>query len=227
MTVLEMIRSFRIGYDLINLSGPGYEDDEIIILLNQAQSIEVLKEIALKRWTYISKLIVNEQGALAYKDTYANDGSDKILSYTPIPSTEYIGYVSSMSHLTNSYIISSPQWVENILISKENAGKYMTSQINIPILLKPRVYEDSENNLPSISLIYDQYTTIDAEVFKLAYVRKPVMIAITGSPVNCEVNLIMHDRIVNAAVDLAKKVINPNEAAASVQTDQLMNRTVK
>jgi hypothetical protein len=223
MTTLEMIKNFRIGYDLINLGGPGYEDEEILILLNQAQSIEVLKEVALKRWTFITHLIENEEGQLAIKNTYAGDGSDKVMSYTPHPTTYYIAYVASLTHLKNSFITVSYQWVENILVSKENAGKYMTSLINTPILLKPRVFEDSESGSPSLTLIYDSYTTVNdgATGFKCSYIRKPTDIPLAT---HSEVNEILHDRIVNSAIDLAKKVINPNEAAASVQTDQLMKR---
>jgi len=40
------------------------------------------------------------------------------------------------------------------------------------------------------------------------------------------VNIILHDRIVNTAVALAKKVFNPNESGGSVQTDMLINKTV-
>jgi hypothetical protein len=217
MTTLEMIRNFRINYDIINLGGPGYEDEEVVILLNQAQSIEILKEVAIKRWTYITQLIVNEEGALAAKATYSN----YVKTYTPVQA--YIAYVSSMTNIIKAVIQPTYQWVENILISKENAGKFITSTINLPILLKPRVFEDNEEGATSISVVYDVYTTVDpgATGFKLAYIRKPADIAVG---VTLDVNPILHDRIITTAVDLAKKVINPNEAATSVQTNQLMNR---
>ena len=219
MTTLEMMKNFRIGYDIVNLGGPGYEDEEILILLNQAQSVELLKEIAIKRWSFITKLIVNEQGAFTTKATYI--AGDHVVSYTP--QDTYIAYVASLTNLKNQIITTNYQYVENILISKENSGKYITSAINTPIMLKPRVYEDAESAATSLTVIYDSYTTIDpgATGFKVSYVRKPVDITLA---VNCEINAILHDRIINTAIDLAKKVINPNEAAASVQTDQLMKK---
>jgi hypothetical protein len=52
---------------------------------------------------------------------------------------------------------------------------------------------------------------------------KPVDIT---AGVNCEVNEVIHERIVNTAVSLAKKVFNPNESGGSVQTDMMINKTV-
>jgi hypothetical protein len=214
MTYTEMLQAFRVGYDIANLEGPGYEDSEVYILLNQAQDIEVLKEADLKRYTYISNVIVNEKGTLAAGLDY---------SYTKLytPSQEYIGYISSKSKITRSTFkpITSDQWVENILIKKEVSGRYLYNSINSPLLLQPRVYEDT---LKKITVIYDNYTTYaTTNNFELEYLRKPILIA---NGVSCELNIFLHNRIVNTAVNLAKKVFNPNEAGSSAQVDTLISR---
>ena len=218
MTTAQMLQAFKVDYDIVNLEGPGYEDTEILVLLNQAQSIEVLKEVALRKWTNISTLLVNEQGTLAPGLNY-----NYTKLFTPELALEYIGYVSSKTKVTraNYRIITPAEWVENIFITKESSGKYLTNTINAPILLQPRVFEDTVQKL---TVIYDKNTTVaGANDFYLEYVRKPVDIE-TG--VNCEVNDILHDRIVNTAVSLAKKVFNPNEAGGSVQADMMINKTV-
>jgi hypothetical protein len=209
-----MLKAFRVGYDIANLEGPGYEDSEMYILLNQAQDIEVLKEADLKRYTYISNVIVNEKGTLASGLDY---------SYTKLytPLQEYIGYISSKSKITRTTFkpITSDQWVENILIKKEQSGRFLYNSINSPLLLQPRVYEDT---LKKITVIYDNYTTYaTSNNFELEYLRKPILIA---NGVSCELNVFLHNRIVNTAVNLAKKVFNPNEAGNSAQVDTLIGR---
>ena len=214
MTYSEMLQAFKVDYDIVNLEGPGYEDSEIFVLLNQAQEIEVIKEVDLRRHTFISNVIVNEKGTLATGLDYSNT---KLYS----PSQEYIGYISSKSKIQRSTFkpITSDQWVENIQITKEQSGKYLYNSLNSPLLLQPRVYEDT---LKKFTVIYDIYTTFaTSNNFELEYVRKPIQIA-TG--VNCELNLMLHTRIVNTAVNLAKKVFNPTEAGNSAQVDALINK---
>lgn len=213
MTEVEMIQAFKVNYDIVNLEGPGYEDEEIYVLLNQAQTIEVFKEVSLKRWTYISNLIVNEEGAVAAGLSYPNT-----VIYTPV--AEYVGYISSKSKVTRGTFKSlTTEWVENIIIPKEISGKYLTNSINRPILLQPRVYEDA---LKTLTVIYDVNTSFAAgNNFYLEYVKKPVDIA---SGVNSEVNIVLHDRIVNTAVLGGKKVFNPNEAGGSAQADLLIDK---
>lgn len=217
MTTAEMITAFEVNYDIVNLEGPGYEDDEILVLLNQAQSVEVLKEVYKRNWTVLSNLLENEQGTLAAGLNYSNT-----MLFTP--AEEYIGYVSSKSKVTRAnyrpITTAGGEWVENIFIRKEVSGKYLTNTINKPILLQPRVFEDT---LKKITVIHDSNTTFaGANDFYLEYVRKPVDIE---ELVDCEVNEVLHDRIVNTAVSLAKKVFNPNESGGSVQTDMLINKT--
>jgi len=215
MTSTEMIQNFKMHYDIVNLEGPGYEDEEILVFLNQAQIIEVMKEVSLKRWTYISNIIENEMMSTTIPvwSNYIN-----FRCVTPTLNS-YIGYVSSKSKIVRDTFKTTPavQWVDNILIKKEVSGKYLTNALNRVLLLVPRVYEDEDG---TISIIHDSYTTFNGtDDFTLEYVHLPVKIEVA---VDCEVNEIIHERIVTAAVDLAKKVFNPQEAGNSQQVDQLM-----
>jgi hypothetical protein len=71
-------------------------------------------------------------------------------------------------------------------------------------------------------VIYDSNTTFASNNnFYLEYVKKPIDIA---NGVNSELNDNLHIRIVNTAVNIAKKVFNPNEAGSSVQVDELINK---
>lgn len=216
MTTDEMITAFKIAYDIANLEGPGYEDEEILVFLNQAQSIEVMKEVAIRRWTYISNLIENEilSTSVPAWATY-----NHVRSVTP--TSEYIGYVSSRSNITRTTFkaTSGAEWVGNILILKEQAIKYVSSTLNHVILLVPRVFEDEDKR---ITILYDRHTSFDGtNDFSLDYVHKPRDIE---AGVNSDVNEVLHERIVNCAVDLGKEVWNPQEAGASQQTDQLMDK---
>jgi len=218
MTTSEVITAFKIGYDIANLEGPGYEEEEIIRFLNQAQTIEVMKEVSVRRWTYISNLIENTvfdtSGPLVSTYPYS------FHLYLPLIS-QYLAYVSSASKITRSTFkpTSGEEWVNNIFIRKEQAMKYISSSLNHVILIVPRVYEEEDM---SLSILYDRHTTFSGnEDFSLSYVKVPTPISLLD---NSDVNEIMHERIVNTAVDLGKKVWNPQEAGVSQQTDQLMDK---
>ena len=222
MTTAEMIQNFKMHYDIVNLEGPGYEDEEILVFLNQAQVIEVLKEVSLRRWTYITRLIENE-----ILDTNKPIAWSEYDYHTAvIASEDYIAYVSSRSKITRTTFkpTTGAEWVGNILIRKEQAPLYTHNTNNRVILLVPRVYEDiAETGIyTSISILYDSNTTFaGVEDFELEYIRKPVLLS-SDPVVDCELNEIMHERIITAAIDLAKKVFNPQEAGNSQQVDQLM-----
>lgn len=214
MTSAEMIEKFNILYDIKNLEGPGYEDDEILSLLNNSQVKEVLKEVSLRRWIYISNIIENT--------TYSSGAGtfDYHRIITPV-ADDYIGYVSSKSKIVRATykIINPANWVDNIIINKEDSGKYLTNSNNLPILINPVVYEDING---TIAIIHDRNTTFSGtNDFILEYVRRPVDIT---AIVDCELNIILHERIVNTAVDLAKEVFSPQDAGLSQQTDKLMDK---
>ena len=214
MTTSEMINKFRMAYDIVNLEGPGYEDEEVLMFLNQAQSIELLKEVAIRRWSYISNLLTN--------DVYGTI-TDGLLNYhrrVIPPAEKYVAYVSSKSKVTRTVFkpTSGAEWVENIPIQKERSGKYLTNANNKVILLVPRVYEEEDR---TISIMHDVNTTFSGvNDFYLEYIREPNEITLVD---DCEINTILHERIVNTAVDLGKKVFNPQEAGISQQTDKLMD----
>ena len=212
MTTAEMIQAFHIGYDIANLEGPGYEDEEIIVFLNQAQSIEVLKEVAIKRWTYITNLLTND---------VLDTAPSALFNYHNITvPTDSIAYVASKTKITrNTFKPITDEWMGNKLIRKELSGKYMSNALNHVILIQPVVYEESNNIM---SLIVDRHTTLTPPAnFVLEYIHKPSDIAVG---VDSEVNDVLHDRIVTTAIDLGKKVWNPQEAGVSKQTDQLQKQ---
>ena len=215
MTSSEMIQNVKMHYDIVNLEGPGYEDDEILVFLNQAQDIEVRKEIFVRRWTLISNLMQNE-----ILSTLKPAWSEFTYHTQVTPSEDYIGYISSRSKITRTTFkdTNGAEWVGNIFITKEQAPRYTSNRNNRVILIVPRVYEEEDH---TISVLYDSNTAFSGtNDFELEYIRKPVDIT---TFVDCEVNEIMHERIVITAVDLAKKVVNPQESTASQQADQLIN----
>ena len=212
MTSAEMITNFKIGYDIINLEVPGYEDSEILVFLNQAQIIELTKEISLRRWTFISNIIENT----TYNTSVGTFQYTRVVTPT---ANDYIAYINSKSKITRATfkMIAVADWVDNIFIRKEDSGKYISNSNNYPILLNPRVFEEING---TIGVIYDRNTTFSgANDFVLEYVRRPVDIT---AGVDCEINTILHERIVNTAVDLAKKPFNPQEAVISQQADTIM-----
>jgi len=215
MTSDEMIARFKVEYDIANLEGPQYKDNEILVLLNQAQVKVTMSEILIRRWTYISNIIENGSYSTGAGGTF---NYHRIV--TPV-ADDYIGYVSSKSKVVraNYKIINPADWVDNIIIRKEDSGKYLSNSNSLPILINPRVYEDING---TIAIIHDRNTTFSgANDFMLEYVRRPVDIE---ALVNCEINQFLHEKIVNTAVDIGKKVFSPQEAGQSQQADMLLNK---
>lgn len=221
MTTLEMINAFKVGYDIVNLEAPGYEDEEILIILNQAQIIELMKEVSVRRWTNITRLIENE-----ILDTLKPIAWSEFDYHTQVTASEdYLAYISSRSKITRATFkpTNGAEWVGNIFITKEQAPRYTSNRNNRVILITPRVYEDEAvaGDYTTISILHDANTTFaGVEDFELEYIRRPTDITLL---VDCEINEILHERIVNTAVDIAKKVFNPQEAGGSQQVDQLMS----
>jgi hypothetical protein len=221
MTSSEMIQNFKMHYDIVNLEGPGYEDEEILVFINQAQIIELMKEISIRRWTNITRLIQNEILSTVKPVIWSEfDYHTQVTACT-----DYLAYISSRSKITRSTFktTNGEEWVGNIFITKEQAPRYTNNRNNRVILIVPRVYEDiaESGTYTTLSILYDSNTTFsELGDFELEYIRKPVVIT---DVVDCEINEIMHERIVLAAVDLAKKVFNPQEAGLSQQADQLMH----
>jgi len=222
MTTAEMIQNFKMHYDIVNLEGPGYEDEEVLVFLNQAQIIEVMKEVSLRRWTNITRLIENEILSTLKPVIWS-----EFDYHTQVTASEdYIAYISSRSKILRSTFKPTvrEEWVGNIFITKEQAPRYTNNTNNRVILIVPRVYEDisESGTYTTISILHDANTTFSGtDDFELEYIRKPILLS-SDPVVDCEINEIMHERIVTTAVDLAKKVFNPQEAGNSQQVDQLM-----
>jgi hypothetical protein len=215
MTEAEMIEAVRIHYDIANLDGPEYEDDELRTLLNKAQVIVSLDKLRKGELSHITNIIVNETGNLAAGLAYSN-------TKTFTPAQEYIGYISSKLKATRTTFkaTTSDVWFECDIIHKSRSGKYITNDLHIPILLRPKVYEDTDKKF---IVIYDNYTVpLLVDGFFLEYIRKPVDIA---SGVDCELNDILHEDVVTVAVNLAKQVFFPQEAAIDAGIDkEIKNR---
>ena len=183
------------------------------MFLNDAQKIEMMKEVAIKRWTFISNLISNQILSTTNPAWSVYD------HHKQVSPTSYVAYISSKSKITRVTFkpTTGAQWIENVLIRKEESGKYITNDLNRAIILRPVVYEEDE---ATISIIHDSNTSFSGtNDFILEFIHHPAQIEV-ALPV--EINIVLHERIVNTAVDLAKKVFNPQESGLSQQTDKLM-----
>lgn len=216
MNTQTMITAFKIGYDIANLEGRGYEDEEILFFLNKAQIMEVMKEVVIRRWTYISNLIKTR---ILHTDTPLHSSNVFSRCVAINETSDYLTYISSKSKITRTRFkpTMGEEWVGNILIKKEQSGRYVTSSLNHVILIVPRVYEEEDK---SITIIFDEHTTFSGRSdFQLEYIKIPEQITRTN---DSEVNEILHERIVNTAVDLAKGVWSSQEAAMAQQADDIM-----
>lgn len=239
MTAQEMVNAFLLEYDL-NGSGAvaGFEVDEIESFLNKAQ-LNIIKKGVIDAGPELFEILIDHHVYNLYKisDDYQFVNSFKAL-HDPIENNpinpddfysvplDYLFYISSRTMFTRTnFPAVTDAWAENMVIKKENLGKYLPSEANKTIFWNPVVIASSNNFtviIDSFTSITDfshgsDYTNVQNDSgtgitnFMLSYIREPLKISITPVPSikgDCELNERWHQSIVDAAIGIALLITN-------------------
>lgn len=205
MTPSEMIYNWKLGFEVIaSGAAPGFTSTQIYSLLNRAQDYVINELVATRDFGSLFPILVDSSAS-------ASGGSNK-LYYRTIPADYWI-YLTSHSTVTRTaidnsgfiptHVISSETAIQNDVIDPNQAVAFLPSSFNSQRIFKePKAYiADSKLNI-----IVDDYSTVTNIIMR--YVRKRA--DITNS-VSCELPEVMHRKVVDKAIDLAKVIINVQE----------------
>jgi len=206
MTAAEMKASFLVQYDAAtSFSSPGWEDSELSSFLNLAQDRLVEELYISKNFANMSNIVRNLGNlTLTAHPTITNAVYNSLTGVT-----DYLYYVSSRTLVaTRTNPVVSNEYLSNDVIDILMAQKFFKTTLNKVLFKYPKVYFenifDSTAKGNSLVILYDNYTTTPT-VAELVYVKYPVRIKIEATTVPCELNLMLHAKIVEYAVQEALK----------------------
>lgn len=220
MTNAELKSRFLIGYEFIaNNLAPGYNNNEISGFLNQGQDLLVDELYARRDIANIAELLTKVDASL--------------IAYAPGSGPEYYGSYSLWSEqnqfadfrwLTNAkakVLRDEPspitnEWIECEMIDKFLAEKWVSTSINKPIIIYPKVVWHGTTY--GFAVIYDAYSSVSE--LQVIYIKTPDRIDVSSELVPCELNAKLHQKIVDKAVALAMKATDVQRAQGEIQTNQ-------
>lgn len=225
MTAAEMKRSFLVLYDKVtNFAAPGYTDEEISLFLTKAQERIVL---------YYYKPLGNKYNE-GFEET---EQRRKELNTLLEGNTNVSVSASQVGILPNGKFFDYPADLLYTVSEEVTIGSSDTCIDNKRIEVKPITYDeytinkrnpykkpfaDSDRglvwrvdyNTRRHELITDGTFTVDN--YHIRYIKKPqpiiidtsVLNGVTG-PLNCTLNDILHERIIDEAVKIATGITDP------------------
>lgn len=230
MTVAQMVDAFLLRSDrMLSLSTPGYEDTEILEILNEAQN-EILRELVRdKNYAALEDLqssyVFNTLLAFTeYSNAHYVDMGDTLSN--PFTNTGFRYYVSSSSSLTRSAVpVLSNTVVPNEVISRDQAGHFAYNWgFNAPIFRTPKVFFEGTH----LIVMHDAYTDILA--LHLQYIKAPKLLNTATNnatlTTTSEIREDIHDDIVNRAVRLASIITQPEKATLDIQNSKLLKQDI-
>lgn len=225
MTAQEMKRSFLVLYDKItNFAAPGYIDEEISLFLTKAQERLVLYyyrpnankyndgfEETEQRRKELSNLLESNINVPVSASQVGVLTNGKFFDYPAellYTSSEEVTISSSTSCINGKRIDVKPITHDEYTSNKRNPFKRPFADSNRGLVWRID-YKTQKHEL-----ITDG--TFNITAYHLRYIKKPQPIIIDTSvingvtgPLNCTLNDILHERIVDEAVKIATGITDP------------------
>lgn len=236
MTAQEMKRSFLVLYDKItNFAAPGYLDSEISLFLTKAQERLVLyyyrpnankyndgfeeteqrrKELSNLLESNTNVTVSASQVGILPNGKFFDCPADLLYS-----TSEEVTIASSNSCINGKRIDVKPITHDEYTANKRNPFKRPFANSNRGLVWRV------DYNTQRHELITDGTFTISN--YHLRYIKKPQPIIIDASvingvagPLNCTLNDILHERIIDEAVKIATGVTEPQNYQIKVAEKQ-------
>ncbi len=242
MTNQQISDKFDIDYDAVALHTappmtPGEKSalcnqamDELVMQFNYAKNYDAIKELYTVEKFDLMVCAVEELGDFAFQTNQ-------------VPKSEFMYYVDSRVKLSRSHVVVvDDKWVGCQLIGKVLGTKFVTSPMNSPVIIYPKVVlhyyqrpftdtDESGNPPPGWIdpstvfpiVLVDKYTTFSTteNCYELTYIKFARRIDIEGAPTaECELHKSFHQTIINQAVRLAIKANDPGRVPQQQQSQQ-------
>ena len=175
-----MIESFKVYYDRVtSFSAPGYEDEEILLFLNNAQD-EFIKDRAFGT-NFQPPAFEDNQKRVAdlFAITKAKEvttgisssnlfGNSWVVQKSSIESDSVLYTIGIRARITRTSPSITNEYVECDEIKTENTGKFAVSSVNKTHFINPKYLEEKSGYY----IIGDAYTTLIDRLL-VNYVMKP------------------------------------------------------
>ena len=234
MTSQEMEIAFKQGIDKFDsLNYPDFQTDQIELILNQAQDQFVKQRYGgnnLKKQSFeetqkrtedlknvvvnsVVTTVINAEGAVLAATTAA-DNINTLARFVTLPTNYWI----MIQELTGvSYLGCNGATITDRVFTKaiqhDDYSKLIKNPFGKPT--EGKILRLMENG--RVELIPPTGTTITD--YHIRYIKEPVRISITNS-VNCELSVMTHQEIVNAAVSIALEGIESRRTQGFEQVVQ-------
>lgn len=233
MTAQEMKRSFLVLYDKVtNFAAPGYDDEEISLFLTKAQERVVLYDY-------------NPNGNKYNEGFEETEQRRKSLSELTKGTTITTPSTSQTNALPNGVFFDLPQdclyAISEQITTSSNNPCFHGNRIKVKPITHDEYTINKDNpfkkpNANELAWRMDYNTrrheiitdnTFTVSQYHLRYIQRPSPIIIDTSvingvtgPLNCTLNDILHERIVDEAVKIASGITDPQMYTIKTQETQ-------
>ena len=227
MTNAELKLAFNVYYDSIaNLASPGYEPEEINQFLNKASDTIIEQLYSSGRLDDLIELM-----AVSNRDLHASTleflgpyGFEAALE------SDYWFFIEARIRMSRTSIAPfSSQYVPAQLIPASAVGTYVTTPVNKPVLLHPKIVIHTGFTLQSafegkVLVVVDKYSTISVLTgnsgLQMTYVKFPPRIDVSGETYLCPLSETFHDKVAYMAAQMAIQVTDKERVAKLQQQSQ-------
>lgn len=224
MTNAELKTRFLIGYEFIaNNLAPGYTDSEISGFLNQGMDLLVDELYSKGDIANIAELLNKQSGNLSQyspgsePENYGTYVGWTIASGLGAPfdfsGLRWITNTKAKVTRTEPFLINA-EWIECEVIEKYLAEKWVSTAINKPVIIYPKLVWHGNSN--GFAVIYDSYSNVDE--LQVIFIKTPTRIDVTTG--TCELNSKLHQKIVDKAIQLAMKATDGARAEGEIKLNQ-------
>ena len=227
MDITKMIEEFGFRYTSeINLSVPGWEEDEILSFLNNAQR-DVTDELYGEVGEPALQELVRQLGSTNVSPAPLDSYSMKNVKYFEQQGFIWRFLLSIHIEVTRTDItVDAGLPIKAEYIDPSIIGSLLETPFNKPIFRELYYFITNENLDYTISpqnsdeviaIVHDAYTTLDASTMVVRFIKEPDTL-VTGTPGanetnTCELHEKYHDMVVDRAVTLAiEALMNPRVA---------------
>jgi hypothetical protein len=219
MTNAELKTRFLVGYEFIaNNLAPGYTDSEISGFLNQGMDLLVDELYSKNDIANIAELLVKENLTLIPAsgndiEDYGTSSYWTALVNNGLTDFRWLTNAKAKIKRTEPFEINY-EWIECEMIEKRFAEKWVSTPINKPIIVYPKIVWHGFTD--GFALICDSYSL--ASDLQIIYIKTPTRIDVTAG--TCELNFRLHQKIVDKAIQLAMKATDAQRAEGEIKLNQ-------
>jgi hypothetical protein len=194
----EFIESFNTKfYAATTVDSMGWEEDEICNFLNSAQ-IQLINKLALEgNFNLLSDIIVEDTVSMSTAISTPHDTKQ----FVELPE-DFMHFVGGSLEVTKLMpVINTLSFLPLEKVPLPLAFRSIASTENKTLFSNPRIAFMSEVFINKAMVVVDSYTTSIGDI-KVTYVKQPEKFDADNSGLT-DVNVLLHDDIVNTAVQIA------------------------